>query len=125
MNKLKKDIEEILAKTENSKEFPIQKERIDRFKYLRNLISNFKFLRLKPFIILIISILLLTLLFGPFSNSSGYFLFVILIIVLGFLFFLNKFKKSNIGYEKKWRGKNIELDEKDTFIAKFKNFFYK
>ena len=125
MNKLKKDIEEILAKTENSKEFPIQKERIDRFKYLRNLISNFKFLRLKPFIILIISILLLTLLFGPFSNSSGYFLFVILIIVLGFLFFLNKFKKSNTGYEKKWRGKNIELDEKDTFIAKFKNFFYK
>jgi len=125
MNKLKKDIEEILAKTENSKEFPIQKERIDRFKYLRNLISNFKFLRLKPFIILIISILLLTLLFGPFSNSSGYFLFVILIIVLGFLFFLNKFKKSNTGYEKKWRGKNIESDEKDTFITKFKNFFYK
>ena len=125
MNKLKKDIEEILAKTENSKEFPIQKERIDRFKYLRNLISNFKFLRLKPFIILIISILLLTLLFGPFSNSSSYFLFVILIIVLGFLFFLNKFKKSNTGYEKKWRGKNIESDEKDTFIAKFKNFFYK
>tara|TARA_B100001750_G_C14949869_1_gene323049 strand:+ start:95 stop:472 length:378 start_codon:yes stop_codon:yes gene_type:complete len=125
MNKLKKDLEEILAKTENSKEFPIQKERIDRFKYLRNLISNFKFLRLKPFIILIISILLLTLLFGPFSNSSGYFLFVILIIVLGFLFFLNKFKKSNTGYEKKWRGKNIESDEKDTFITKFKNFFYK
>ena len=123
MNKLKKDIEEILAKTENSKEFPLQKERIDRFKYLRNVISNYEFRKI--FIILIIGILLLTLLFGPFSNNSSYFLFFILIIVLGFLFFLNKFKKSNTGYEKKWRGKSIESDEKDTFIAKFKKFFYK
>ena len=123
MNKLKKDIEEILAKTENSKEFPLQKERIDRFKYLRNVISNYEFRKI--FIILIIGILLLTLLFGPFSNNSSYFLFFILIIVLGFLFFLNKFKKSNAGYEKKWRNKSIESDEKDTFIVKFKNFFYK
>ena len=105
MNKLKKDIEEILAKTENSKEFPIQKERIDRFKYLRNLISNYEFRKI--FIIFIVGILLLTLLFGPFSNNSSYFLFFILIIVLGVLFFLNKFKRSNTGYEKKWRGKNI------------------
>ncbi len=123
MNKLKKDIEEILAKTEDSKEFPIQKEPIDRFKYVRNFISNYEFRKI--FIIFIVGILLLTLLFGPFSNNSSYFLFFILIIVLGVLFFLNKFKRSNTGYEKKWRGKNIESDEKDTFITKFKNFFYK
>ena len=123
MNKLKKDIEEILAKTEDSKEFPIQKEPIDRFKYVRNFISNYEFRKI--FIIFIVVILLLTLLFGPFSNNSSYFLFFILIIVLGVLFFLNKFKRSNTGYEKKWRGKNIESDEKDTFITKFKNFFYK
>ena len=123
MNKLKKDIEEILAKTENSKEFPIQKERIDRFKYLRNLISNCEFRKI--FIILIIGILLLTLLVGPFSFDSSYFLFFILIIVLGFLFFLNKFKKSNTGYEKKWRGKSIKLDDTDTFTAKLKKIFHK
>ena len=123
MNKLKKDIEEILAKTEDSKEFPIQKEPIDRFKYVRNFISNYEFRKI--FIIFIVGILLLTLLFGPFSNNSSYFLFFILIIVLGVLFFLNKFKRSNTGYEKKWRGKNIESYEKDTFITKFKNFFYK
>ena len=30
-------------KTEDSKEFPIQKEPIDRFKYVRNFISNYEF----------------------------------------------------------------------------------
>ena len=120
MNKLKKDIEEILAKTENSKDFRSQKEHINRFRYLRNLISNYEFR--KVFILLIVGILLLTLLFGPFSHSSGYFLFFTVIIVLGFLFFL---KKSNVGYEKKWRGKSIESDDTDAFLAKFKNFFHK
>ena len=75
MNKLKNDIEEILAKTEDSKEFPIQKEPIDRFKYVRNFISNYEFRKI--FIIFIVGILLLTLLFGPFSNNSSYFLFFI------------------------------------------------